>query len=314
MSNTITYKELSAFHPGYYVEEVIDDLGISQEEFAARLGTTPKTVSKLVNAQCNLTDDLARKLSSMMGTSIELWINLQKQYDIKIQEIQQAKEIESQIPILNKIDYSYFVREADLPDTADKEERIRNLCKYLRVADLNYLAEPDLIADLGGEKIVIETRNSINSRAWLQTAINIAQDIDAQPYNAKILKNKLLEIRDLADKKPKSVLSKIQEILSACGVVFVLLPHLKYSDIDGAVKWLNNDKAVVAFSDKKLDDGTFWLTLFKNIKHVLQKKTKTVFLDMPSACFDERIQKFEKEAKEFAERNLASIGYDKLTK
>ena len=218
------------------------------------------------------------------------------------------------MPILDKIDYSYFVREADLPDTADKEERIRNLCKYLRVADLNYLAEPDLIADLGEEKAGIKTGSSVNSRAWLQTAINIAQAAEVQPYNAKTLKNRLPEIRELTNKKPRSVLPKIREILSACGIAFVVLPHLKNSEIDSAVKWLNNDKAVMAFSDKKLDERTFWFALFKNIKHVLQKKTKTVFLDTSFACCDERIQKFEKEAEEFAERNLLLIGYDKLAK
>ncbi|MCF0133160.1 MAG: helix-turn-helix domain-containing protein [Blautia sp.] len=43
-------------------------MGISQTEFATRLGTTGKTISKLVNGQINLSNDLAKKLSVMMGT------------------------------------------------------------------------------------------------------------------------------------------------------------------------------------------------------------------------------------------------------
>lgn len=42
-----------------------------------RLGTTPKTVSKLVNGQANLSNDLEQKLSIMLGISIEVWLNLQ---------------------------------------------------------------------------------------------------------------------------------------------------------------------------------------------------------------------------------------------
>ncbi len=38
--NVQNYRDLIAFHPGSYVEEIIEDLNISQEEFAIRLGTT----------------------------------------------------------------------------------------------------------------------------------------------------------------------------------------------------------------------------------------------------------------------------------
>lgn len=45
MSNIMSYNEIMAFHPGYYVAEIIEDMGISQAEFAVRMGTTAKTVS-----------------------------------------------------------------------------------------------------------------------------------------------------------------------------------------------------------------------------------------------------------------------------
>lgn len=42
MSNYVEYKNQIAFHPGYYIKEYIDELGLTQEDFANRLGTTPK--------------------------------------------------------------------------------------------------------------------------------------------------------------------------------------------------------------------------------------------------------------------------------
>ena len=60
MSNFIDYKEIMAFHPGYYVAEIIEDMGISQAEFALRMGTTAKTLSKLVNGRISISDDLAK--------------------------------------------------------------------------------------------------------------------------------------------------------------------------------------------------------------------------------------------------------------
>jgi len=81
MSNITEYKDIVAFHPGYYIADIIEDMGISQVEFAARMGTTAKTLSQLLNGQANITNDLAKKLSVMMGTSAEVWQRLQNTYD-----------------------------------------------------------------------------------------------------------------------------------------------------------------------------------------------------------------------------------------
>ena len=43
--NYFEYKDKIAFHPGYYIEEIIQDMNITQEDFAKRLQTTPKNIS-----------------------------------------------------------------------------------------------------------------------------------------------------------------------------------------------------------------------------------------------------------------------------
>ena len=90
MSNVKEYKDIVAFHPGYYIADIIDDMEISQNEFATRMGTTVETLSKLINGQANISNDLAKKLSVMLGTSVEVWQNLQNTYYQKLLEIQQV--------------------------------------------------------------------------------------------------------------------------------------------------------------------------------------------------------------------------------
>ena len=90
MSNVKEYKDIVAFHLGYYIADIIDDMEISQNEFATRMGTTVETLSKLINGQANISNDLATKLSIMLGTSVEVWQNLQNTYDQKLIEIQQV--------------------------------------------------------------------------------------------------------------------------------------------------------------------------------------------------------------------------------
>ena len=51
MSNYIEYNDKIAFHPGYYLKELVDESGLTQEDFANRLGTTPKNLSILIRGE-----------------------------------------------------------------------------------------------------------------------------------------------------------------------------------------------------------------------------------------------------------------------
>ena len=57
------------------------------------MGATAKTLSQLINGQANISNDLAKKLSEILGISVEVWQNLQNTYDQKLIEIQQAKDV-----------------------------------------------------------------------------------------------------------------------------------------------------------------------------------------------------------------------------
>ena len=93
MSNINEYKDIVAFHPGYYIADIIEDMEISRTEFATRMGTTAKTLSQLINGRANISNDLAKKLSTMLGTSVEVWQNLQNTYDRKLMQINLQRTI-----------------------------------------------------------------------------------------------------------------------------------------------------------------------------------------------------------------------------
>lgn len=46
---------------------------INQVEFATRMEITAKSLRRLINGQANISNDLAKKLSEVLGTSIEVW-------------------------------------------------------------------------------------------------------------------------------------------------------------------------------------------------------------------------------------------------
>lgn len=304
MSNMIKYKDIAAFHPGYYVAEIIEDMGVTQTEFSIRLGTTPKTVSKLVSGQINLSMDLAKKLSAMLGTSVEVWLNLQMTYEKKILEIEREKELEAQVEIARQIDYSYFIKVAKLPATRHIQEKVENLCKYLKVSDLRILMQPDFLVNFRVGISNVELKNIINSRAWIQTAINLSRDIHTESFNSAKLKSYLPELRTMTLQKPEDFLPRMREIFSECGVAFVLIPHLKNSGVNGAVKWVSSDRVVLAMNNRGLDADKFWFSLFHEIKHVLQQKVKTVFIHSSESEMIDINSALENEANDFSSEYL----------
>lgn len=307
MSNIMNYRDIMAFHPGYYVAEIIEDMGVTQAEFAVRMGTTSKTLSQLVNGQANISNDLAQKLSTMLGTSIDFWLNLQSAFDEKVIEINKAKTMDEQAEIVRVIDYSYFVKYLKLPAVKSIQEKIANLCSFFKVADLRILRQNDFLVNFRTGIATVEEKNIINSRAWLQTALNVAARMETAPFNADKLKAYIPEIRDMTLQDPEMFLPRLREIFADCGVAFVLLPYLKNSGINGAVKWLNQDRVVLAMNDRRVNADTFWFSLFHEIKHVLQQKTKTVFVSSNKQEMREIDEKLEEEADLFAQNTLIPI-------
>ena len=86
MSNIFNHNGIIAFHPGYYIAEIIEDLGITQAEFSSRVGIPADILSQLIAGQMDLTEDLAGRISSALGNSTEFWMNLQKSYTEKMIE------------------------------------------------------------------------------------------------------------------------------------------------------------------------------------------------------------------------------------
>ena len=71
------------FHPGeILLEEFLRPAGITQTEFAKKLGWTRARLNELIKGRRGMTADSALDLARALGTSAKLWMNFQATYDL----------------------------------------------------------------------------------------------------------------------------------------------------------------------------------------------------------------------------------------
>ena len=77
---------LPPIHPGEFLRETLEELGISQAQFARAIGVVPMRISHVVKGTRPVTAELALLFGRALGQSPEYWLNLQAAYALKIAE------------------------------------------------------------------------------------------------------------------------------------------------------------------------------------------------------------------------------------
>lgn len=77
---------LPPIHPGEFLAETLQELGISQAQFARATGVSPMRVSHVINGTRPVTAELALLFGRALGQSPQYWLNLQMTYDLKTTE------------------------------------------------------------------------------------------------------------------------------------------------------------------------------------------------------------------------------------
>ena len=80
-------------HPGEILRDEIDALDLSANALASALGVPVNRVTMILNGQRGVSADTALRLARYFGTTPQLWMNLQKTWELRRAEIKAGREI-----------------------------------------------------------------------------------------------------------------------------------------------------------------------------------------------------------------------------
>ncbi len=86
-----------AIHPGEILADELAEFGISAAQLSRELHVPTNRITQILGGKRAITADTALRLGRWLGTGPELWLNLQKQYELRLAEERVGQEIRETI-------------------------------------------------------------------------------------------------------------------------------------------------------------------------------------------------------------------------
>lgn len=91
-------KRLVVTHPGVFLQtEFLEPHGLTANALANAMHVPANRITAIIKGQRGITADSALRLARFFGTSAEFWVNLQKDYELRVARAASEKDIQSRI-------------------------------------------------------------------------------------------------------------------------------------------------------------------------------------------------------------------------
>ena len=84
-------------HPGEILRDELETLGLSANALSKALDVPVNRITAILNGQRGVTANTALRLGRYFGTTPQVWLNLQKTYELRRTEIEAGREIAERV-------------------------------------------------------------------------------------------------------------------------------------------------------------------------------------------------------------------------
>jgi HTH-type transcriptional regulator / antitoxin HigA len=254
--------------PGEFLRSELHCRGWSQVQLSEILGRPPRVVSEIIAAKRAITPETAKGLAAALGTSADLWMNLESIYQLAKTPFESSK-VRRRAHLYGTFPVKEMVRRGWIRQSKDMDRLEREFCRYFSISSVDevptfpHAAKKHLYAD-APQRVQL---------AWLIRAEQVAKTFKVAPFSVDALRTALKELKGCL--KSVEDVRKVPEILAKSGVRFVVVEFLPGAKLDGACFWIDRGCSPVVALSLRLDRlDNFWHTLFHELDHVLHGEGK----------------------------------------
>lgn len=261
-------KTFTAVPPGMTIKEVLEDHHMTQKELAARLGLSEKHISKLINGEVPLTQDVAIRLERVLDIEARFWNGLEAAYREAILKVEYENSIDEEINFAKPFGYAKLARLGIVPETKKAAEQVNNLQKFFEVASLKNVAD-EMIMPLVYENIKdMEPDKKSAIYTLVQITKGQARFVEINPYDAELLRKFIPKIKDLSSEPLIGVKEPLKDMLAACGVIIVYLPIID-NITSTCITYSKGNSIVLGIPTE--DSDAFWTLLGEALQNLVER-------------------------------------------
>ena len=282
--------------PGDTIRAALDERSISIEALVGALDRPEPWVHRLLDGDENISIETARRLTALVGGTVEFWITRDSQFHDDRSRVT-ADHWAMSLPFSDMTSFGWV----DRPSTW--QERIRVGLNFFGVRDLDawngkYRSLSSAVLFRASESSSLDLKAVAS---WLRKAELDAQSIPCQTWSAGRMRAALPEIRTLTRKRdPRTFLPKLASLCADAGVALAVVRAPRGCPVSGAARFLSEDQAQIVLSARYLADDHLWFTFFHEAGHLLKHERQTIFVDQIERGKATPSSPDEKEADEFA--------------
>jgi len=297
-----SYTSDLAIPPGEYLEEVLDDLELSQAELARRMGRPPQAINEIIKGEKAITSDTAIQLEQVVGVPAEFWNNLESEFRLILAKQQEELKAQKEVEAVAMFPYLEMSKLGLVNKTRNAIEKVKELKRFFAVSSLHNIENVREYSPA----FRMSEKESVSREAiaaWLRTGHLLAAKQEVSGFDKNKLKEHIGEIRALSlESDPNRMLQSLKLLLASCGVALVVIPHYPKTYITGATFWYGKNKPVIMMSMKGSWGDIFWFSLIHELAHILLHDKRITFIEGGKNESEYKDQ--ESEADSFSQKTL----------
>jgi addiction module HigA family antidote len=281
--------------PGFYIQEKLEELGMTQTDLAGRIGRTKKTVNEIVTGKAPIEPETALQLERALGIPARFWNSAERHYRDYIVRQAERERLERQVQRLKSFPVKAMCKLGWLPKRTDQLEALADLLNFFGAATFEALDQIDRQTCAAFRQSAVHRVDSGAVLAWLRKGELDARAIACQAFDKDQFRSRLSQIRSLSLRPIAEAVPEAVRLCAATGVAVVFVPELPGTRTWGATRWLTPEKALIQLSARGKTDDQLWFTFFHEAGHILLHPKKDIFIEL-----EDTVDSREDEANRFA--------------
>ncbi len=253
--------------PGPVIKERLEIRGWTQEDLSDIMDMSLKTVNKIIQNKQSITLDTAKALADIFDNSPQFWINLDTNYRLSLIETKKTSPIKAKSDLYRYMPISELFKKGWLKKTKVIDNLEKQIKEFwgINTTDLSFLEGTSLAFNYRKSSAHDQFDNNA-AIVWCQMAKNSVSFFKSKKYDVNKLSKLYSTIHSYTSRKDG--VEDFLKALNDAGVVFMLLPHLQKTYIDGAT-FMTNDIPAIVYTGRYKRYDNFWFTIAHEIAHLL---------------------------------------------